>query len=201
VVQLYQLQAGHGNSPNVLEQERYFRDLLDRITHPTALSIHQASGYLAPVDLTIRLCNDYQQVKAVNLHGPSPTYLVRLRDGIRPEVRLYGGMINVLNFLPLGGWGCQAAEPNIAPKLCQAIIDRYLAGNLAGAGEAYAAVLRLWDATTLPAPFSAGRTAKAALKALGLPGGPTKKPYILPDDSVIQQVRTRVQALHIPELE
>ena len=198
VVQLYQLQAFHANNPNVFEQEAYYRYILDRLDHPLALSIHSASGYLAPVELTIKLCNDYPQIVLVNLHGPTVGYLARLKAEVRPEVRLYMGSNTLLAALPLGAWGAQAAEPNYAPKLCQSIIDHYLAGDTDKAGEAYTLMLRMSEALATPMPYgvlSPSRSVKTGLKALGLPGGPVRKPYMIPPDDVVEGIRQKCKAL------
>ncbi len=201
MVQYYQLDAGHGRTPVLIEQERYFRDLLDNIDYPVALSIHQAVGYLAPVTLTQKLCNDYPHVKAVNLaFGPTLNYFIQLQDGIRSDVKLYVGMNNFLGALPLGTWGCQATEPNIAPNLCRSIVDHYLAGDIEKAGEAYANALRVWTAMTLAARVSAD-TGKATLKALGLPGGVPRPPRVFADDGTIAQIRKELEAMNLYELE
>lgn len=199
VVQLYQLQSFHANTPNVYEQEAYYRYILDRLQHPVALSIHNASGYLAPVDLTIKLCNDYKQIVTVNLHGPTLPYLSRLKDNVRPDIRIYMGNTVLLASLPIGGWGAQAAEPNYAPKLCQSIIDYYLAGDMEKAGQQYRLMLRMSEALAVPAPYgvpsSPSRTVKTGLKALGLPGGPARRPYMIPPDNVVESIRAKCKLL------
>ncbi len=200
VVQLYQLDAGHGRTPPLWEQEHYFRDLLEEIDHPIALSIHVASGYLAPVSLTAQLCNDYPQVVAVNLHGPTMSYLLQLRERIRDDIKIYTGMNNVLTSLALGAWGCQAAEPNLVPKLCQAIIDHFIAGDIGKMGEAYARVLTVWD-TLAPAQAQSQDATKAVMRAMGLPGGYTRRPRAPVDEAALAKVRESIQALHVPELE
>jgi len=200
VVQLYQLDAGHGRTPPLWEQEHYFRDLLEEIDHPIALSVHQASGYLAPVALTAQLCNDYPQVVAVNLHGPGMPYLLQLKERIRDNIKIYTGMVNVLTSLPLGGWGCQAAEPNLVPKLCQSVIDHFLSGDIGKMGAAYAQVLQVWSALA-PAQAQSQDATKAVLRAMGLPGGYTRPPRAPVDEAALAQVLENLKALHIPEIE
>ena len=169
VVQLYQLQQFHFNTPNTFEQETYYRYILDRINHPIAISIHNASGYLAPVELVIKLCNDYKQVVLVNMHGPQVPYMLRLKASVRPEIKYYMGSANILTTLPIGGNGAQAAEPNYAPKLCQQIIDGFIANDMKKAGEAAALMMKMMDALAVPAPYgipmSPSRNVKAALSA------------------------------------
>lgn len=202
VVQLYQSQALHANQVDPRELEGFYRYLLTRIDHPVALSIHSASGYLAPVELTIKLVNEFKNVVAVNLHGPSTAYFVRLRQGVRPEVKLYGGANTLATWLPLGAWGCQAHEPNYVPKLCQSVLDYYVAGDMKKYGEAYALMTRVMDGLATPGQAgSVSRLVKNALKALGLPGGPPKSPFMLGDEATIERIRKHFKALNIPELQ
>ncbi len=201
VVQLYQSQALHANQVDPRELDGFYRYLLTRIDHPVALSIHSASGYLAPVELTIKLVNEFKHVVAVNLHGPSTAYFVRLRRDVRPEVKLYGGANTLPMWLPLGGWGAQAHEPNYVPHLSQSVLDHYAAGDMKKYGEAYALLTRVMDGLATPGQAgSVSRLVKNALKALGLPGGPPKSPFMLGDDATIERMRKHFKALDIPEL-
>ncbi len=200
LIQIYQLDAGHGRAPVLAEQERYFRDVLEAIDHPAALSIHSASGYLAPVSLTAKLCNDYPHIKAVNLHGTTMNYFVELKDSIQTDIKLYVGTGQLLGALPLGAWGCQAAESNVAPRLCQSVIDYYLQGNLKKSAEAYANMMRLWNAMLLTQAVS-GDIPKATLMALGLPGGPVRPPRVMADKATIGKIRERLEAMSLRKLE
>jgi 4-hydroxy-tetrahydrodipicolinate synthase len=201
LVQLYQLDSGHGRLPTAGEQERYYRDLLEKVDHPIALSIHQAAGYLTPAALTIKLCNEYPQIKAVNLHGPGLPYFIRLQDSIRPEVKYYGGSVNLLTLLPMGGWGCQAAEPNLVPNLCRSIIDHFLAGRVKEMGDAYRNVLRLWMALEPAQAESQDATKAVVLMGMGLPGGYPRPPRALVTEATLTRVRESLEALHFRELE
>lgn len=201
VVQLYQSQALHANQVDPRELDGFYRYLLTRIDHPVALSIHSASGYLAPVDLTIKLVNEFKNVVAVNLHGPSTAYFIRLRRGVRSDVRIYGGAGTLMTWLPLGVWGAQAHEPNYVPKLCQSVLDFYATGDMKKCGEAYAQMTLVMDGLATPGQAgSVSRLVKNALKALGLPGGPPKSPFMLADDATIERMRKHFKALDIPEL-
>jgi 4-hydroxy-tetrahydrodipicolinate synthase len=200
LVQIYQLDSGHGRIPTAREQELYFRDVLDGISHPVALSIHRSSGYFASVELVAKLCGEYPQVKAVNLHGPNLLYFVRLQDRLGPGVKIYGGMPTLLSMLPLGGWGCQAAEPNLVPNLARSIIDRFLEGKAQEMGDAYKSLLRLWAALE-PAQAESQDATKAVLRVLGLPGGYPRPPRAPVAEATLQRVRQSLEALGIWELE
>jgi 4-hydroxy-tetrahydrodipicolinate synthase len=200
IVQLYQLDAGHGMLPPVSDQERYFRDLLDQITHPVVLSFHSNAGYLAPVALTIKLCNEYPQVKAVNLSGTGLLYFVQLKDGIRPDIKIYGGINMFLSMLPMGGWGCQAATPNVIPNLCRSIIDHFLAGDMKKMGEAYANMLKIWDCLK-PAWAESLDTTKEVLRGLGFPVGYPRLPRTGVSQATLDKVVKDMETLHFWEIE
>lgn len=195
LVQLYQLDAGHGRQPVVAEQELYFRQLLERIDTPVGISIHAAVGYLAPPSLVVRLCQDFPQIKLVNIpFGPTSTYLVHLTDALDPSIKIYVGMDNILSGLAMGAWGAQVTETNQIPNLCQLVIDRFVQGDVAGAADAYRHVLRVTDVIGLGRRVSADGP-KAALQALGHDVGPPRPPRIPVDDTVIDTMRREFERL------
>jgi 4-hydroxy-tetrahydrodipicolinate synthase len=200
LVQLYQLDAGHGRRPVVAEQELYYRDLLEAIDYPVAISVHIAVGYLAPSSMVIKLCNDYPQVKLINLHGPSMSYFVQLKDGLSPDVKLYTGMADIMSGLVMGAWGAQATEPNQVPNMSRIIVDRFCAGDLAGAAEAYANALRVTEIIGYGRNVSADGP-KAAMKALGIDVGPPRHPRVPVDDATIDKMRSAFETLHVADLE
>ncbi|HEV8297906.1 MAG TPA: dihydrodipicolinate synthase family protein [Acidimicrobiales bacterium] len=202
VVQLYPVDAGHGMRPTPAEQDAYYRDLLDAIDHPTALSVHVAVGYITPIPLLAQLCNDYAQVVAVNLMGTPPSYQVELADALRDGIDLYVPISFMVQGLALGARGCLAAEPNIAPRLCRSLVDAWIAGDIQRAGARQADVLRLASIVNRWAPSTA-RWVKMALKVLGLPGGngQLRKPYLLPPDEDQQAMAAAFDAIGLRQLE
>lgn len=199
-VQFYQLDAGHGRVPVLAEQERYFRDLLEATDYPVALSVHNAVGYLAPSSLAVTLCRDYPQVKLINLHGPGMDYFVRLKDGVPERVKIYLGINTVLSGLPMGAWGAQVTEPNQVPNLSRLVADRYWAGDIAGAAEAYANVLRVTDVIGMGRHESADGP-KGAMKAIGYDVGPPRPPRLPVSDETIAAMKSAFEKLGTYELE
>jgi dihydrodipicolinate synthase/N-acetylneuraminate lyase len=201
VVQLYPVDAGHGMIPSVREQEAYFRELLEAIDHPTAISIHVAVGYVQPISLLQRLAADHPQIVAFNVMGPPPSYLVELMDAV-PRCDAYMPIGALLMALPLGAKGCLAAEPNLVPRLCRSIADAYLAGDMAAAGVAQANVIRLAAIVNRWAPSTA-RWVKMGLTVLGLPGGNgvLRRPYVLPPQNEIDEMAAAFDALDVRGLE
>ena len=201
LVQFYQLDAGHGRMPVLAEQEMYFRDLLEAIDLPVGISIHLAVGYLAPCSLVTKLCNDYPHIKLVNIpFGPTMNYLVQLRDSIPDTIKIYVGMHNILSGLMMGAWGAQVTETNQIPNLCQALIDSFVEGDVAGAAATYADVLRVTDVIDLGRRVSADGP-KAALKALGYDVGAPRHPRVPVDDETVAKMRSAFDRLGTLELE
>jgi 4-hydroxy-tetrahydrodipicolinate synthase len=203
LVQAYQLDPGHGRRPPLEEQNAYYRYILDRVDHPTAISIHSGAGYIAPPEFVAKLCQDYPQVKIINLAtGSDLQYFVRLSDMLGPGVRLFGGQANALGALGLGGWGVQDTVANVAPKLCASIVTHFLAGDNTRAGAAYAQSLRLmapvWGTRWGGPPMIKG--VLAALDLLPEEGSFVREPYLKPDSAAVAQAVAGVKALNIEEL-
>jgi 4-hydroxy-tetrahydrodipicolinate synthase len=201
LVQFYQLDAGHGRVPVLAEQELYFRDLLEQVDHPVGISIHAAVGYLAPCSLVAKLCNEYPQIKLVNIpFGPTMNYLVELQASIPDTIKIYVGMHNILSGLMMGAWGAQVTETNQVPHLCQAIVDDFVDGDLSGAATNYAHVLRVADVIDVGRRVSADGP-KAALAALGFDVGAPRRPRVPVDIETVTRMRAAFERLGTLELE
>lgn len=202
VVQIYPLDGGHAMRPTFAEQERYYRDLLDSIDHPVALSVHVYSGYITPIPLIKALCADYPQVVAANIMGTPLAYLVELRDAVGPRLAIYNRLVNMIEGLVIGCQGSLAAEPNIIPRHCQSILDRYLARDMEGCGKAMADLVRFAKLVERWAPSTA-RWVKMAMKVLDLPGGrgDLRKPYLLPPESEQAEMARAFEQLGVRKLE
>jgi 4-hydroxy-tetrahydrodipicolinate synthase len=175
-MQLYSLDAGHGRMPRPDELETYFADILEGTSVPCVLSTHQSVGYWVPVDMLERLVSRYDHLIGLNVTNPDVTYLVRVVDAVGDRVEIHvGGAMQGLTALSLGAQGFLTSEANLAPKLCQRVIDRWVAGDLPGAADAFAQVLRLYTALASVGGVSG---TKAALNQLGLPGGVPRKPRL-----------------------
>jgi 4-hydroxy-tetrahydrodipicolinate synthase len=175
-VQLYSLDMGHGNRPRPEELERYLCDVLDAVDVPMVLSSHQAAGYAIPSELINRLLGRYESIVGVNCTNQDLTYLQRVLDAADGRVDVHvGGPMHALSCLAMGGQGYLSSEGNLAPALCVAVVDAYARGDMHTCHDAYARVMRLFATTQRLGGISA---AKAALRALGLPGGWPRPPRL-----------------------
>jgi 4-hydroxy-tetrahydrodipicolinate synthase len=178
-VQIYALDAGHGMRPTEAEQNAYYRNLLDAIDHPVAISVHGYQGYLTPIPLLRKLTVDYPQLVAINVMVRPFDYFVELKDSLRSGMSYYCISYELIQGLALGAAGCLSAEPNLAPSLCADIAARFDAGDIAGSGASQADLIRLGTLVNKWAPSTA-RWVKMGMKVLGLGNGVLRPPYLLP---------------------
>jgi 4-hydroxy-tetrahydrodipicolinate synthase len=189
VIQLYQLDGGHGMVPTVREQEAYWTELLDAIEHPVAISLYGHSSYSASVQFIVALCSRYEQIVAINVMSGQKTHatFMELRDSLPESVALNGSQGNVVQLLALGAAGFLGQENNLVPNLCQAIADGYESGDMPKVARSARMLQRL---STIIAAFSessgSARGIKMGLKALGLGNGAIRAPYQMPPEERIE---------------
>jgi 4-hydroxy-tetrahydrodipicolinate synthase len=185
-VQIYSLDVGHGVKPAPAELEAYFREVLDCCSLPAVLSSHFFAGYLIPIDLIETLARDYENLIGVNISTPDILYLSEAIDRLSPRLEIHiGGPMNTITVLALGGNGYLSTESNIAPKLCQEVVEHFAAGRMQQAFASYAAVMALMRAVNTM-PTASVRRVKAAMRILGRTGTGLRKPYApLRDEELI----------------
>ena len=174
-VHIYSIEPGHGYVPNAAEIEAYLRVALDATTKPAVLSSHMSVGYMIPHDVLDRLVDDYPNIIGIVISSMfEMRYLFDVidRHGDRLEVISGGGLRGLLN-LTFGGAGFATTEANIAPRLAVSIIDHFKAGD----AHAMLAVSRLLTELSIRNTWyrDNASSVKAALAALGLPGGPPRR--------------------------
>jgi 4-hydroxy-tetrahydrodipicolinate synthase len=200
LVQLYSLDAGHGMKPTAGELERYYTFLLDRLRHPTAISVHMYYDYPVPPTLLADLCRQYPQVEAINVIMPT-AYFLQVREALGSvdrDIRLYTSMMTLVDGLYAGSSGVQAAEPNIIPYSMRRLVDSVLTGDLTTAGELFPFVYNVMRVCSRWAPSTA-RWLKMALKVLDLPGsnGRLREPYLLPGASELASMADAFDRLDV----
>ncbi len=202
MVQLYPVDGGHGMRPNFAEQEQYYRDLLDHIDYPVAISVHPMGvGYVTPSALIQKLCGDYDQIKAINVMAGQPmSNFVEFRESVKPGIKLYTSMSNVLESMVQGSSGCLATEPNLVPKLSKSVVNNFARGDIEQAGEAMSVLIKLNKLLNKWSP-GAARSIKLGIKVLGLGNGNLRRPYLLPGEDDQKQLAVDLEALGLMKLE
>lgn len=202
MVNIYGPTGWHGFRPTDSEFVAFFDDLLGEIRHPVALAPNPTMGYTPKAALIADICNRYSQVAAVNLVGLNDDYFMSLKAMVEREVEYYVPLTGSLNTLALGAAGVIGGEFNILPKTFRRYVDCYEAGDLCGAGEAYAEIKRF---TRYVAPWNSAspRWIKMAMKVLGLPGaeGGLREPYRMPEPAELRRFRDGLLRLGIPEID
>ena len=200
VIQLYQLDNGHGMIPTLREQEAYWSELLSEIDHPIAISIHYDAKFKAPTSLLQRLCREHHQIVAFNLVGSNTGYFMELRDALPHSVRFYAALPDIVQFAALGAAGGINPINNLIPNVVRSIADHYRAGDNEKLGESVRTVQRALNVVNRWAPSTA-RWVKMGMKVLGLGNGVLRAPYLLPPEEELQQMSDAFAALHLQELE
>jgi 4-hydroxy-tetrahydrodipicolinate synthase len=204
LVQLYSLDAGHGMKPTPEELNRYYRFLLSRLDCPIAISVHAYYSYHVPPKFLAELCHDYPNIEAINAIMPT-AYFLETRDalaGLGREVRVYTSMMNFVEGLYAGSYGCQSAEPNLIPFTMRRFAEAVLAGDSATISELFVFVYDFIRVCGRWAPSTA-RWLKMGLKVLDLPGsnGVLREPYRLPAVDQLDEMRRAFNDLDVASVE
>lgn len=200
VVQVSQLDGGHGMKPTLAEQEDYFNEVLDGLTVPVMLAIQAFSGYAAPPSLIRTLCERFDTLVAINLLGTPQAYQVALTEAVPRRVAFNTTLTNLGQAAMLGATGYLSPEANIIPITCRSLVDMEGAPHpegvrLASTVQRFSSVVSQW------APSSA-RWIKMASRLVGLPTGygVLRPPYRLPADHEIEAMASGLRNLNLDEL-
>jgi 4-hydroxy-tetrahydrodipicolinate synthase len=199
-MQLYSLDLSHGNQPTMAELERFFRTNLERMTIPAVISSHFMLGYAVPLDVIGRLLDDYPHLIGFNCTTQSLAYLLGMIELCKGRAEVHvGGPQQALTVLAFGGQGFLCTEAILAPKLVGQVVSAAAAGDDRASAEAYHRVMQISAVNRWPG--GSVRFTKAALRALGLPGGYLRPPYIDLGDAEVKEIRAGLGALGVEELD
>ena len=184
--QIYSLDQGHGHRPTQDEISPVLRrrPAGDRRL-PAVLSTHQSVGYQVPVPMLVEFADRFDHLIGINVSHQDLGYLsadhrCAGRPAGDPCRRTSPGADRASRSAPPA---TSAQKGNLAPTLCVGVIDAYQENDAHGAWcDLYGTLLRLSARF-----YAAGgiRATKAALNALGLPGGYPRLPQLpVPDASV-----------------
>lgn len=200
VIQMYQLDNGHGMIPTLREQEAYWYELLETIKSPVAISIHYDAKFKAPPELMQRLVKKYDHIVALNVVGSAIPWFLTMRAALPERVKFYVGAPEFMMHATLGAAGYINPSNNIIPFLCRAIVDAWNAGDLRMAAKANRAVQQFLLVMSQWAPSTA-RWVKMAMKVKGLGNGVLRLPYLLPSEDEQRKMAEQLAALDIDRLE
>ena len=186
-IQIYSLDLGHGNKPSLGpggELETYFRSAIEYTKgFPVVPSSHMAMGYNIPVDMLSRLVNDYENIIGLSFTSMSIPELSNHIDAVGDKIDIHvGGQMHALTCLGMGGAGYLTSDGNVLPKLSQAVINHWKAGDHMKAGEAYHHTIRFASRPPGAQGGASVRWTKLAMKIMGLKGYHLSLPYLLPNE-------------------
>ena len=104
------------------------------------------------------------------------TEACRLTSGIRPEFRVFDGVENVSNTVPVGGAGCFSPISELAPVLVKSLVDACLAGDYEKARPIQWKVTELERIMSKQGGFAGFAAHKPARAFMGRPCGNPRKP-------------------------
>jgi 4-hydroxy-tetrahydrodipicolinate synthase len=199
-VQVYSLDIGHAAHPTEAEMQRYYESVLSSIDVPAVLSTHFSVGYLLPITLIKGLTEKFDHVVGVNVTSSDIGYLIDLLDTVDERVDIHvGGPVFALSALAVGANGYLSSEGNIAPKLCQSLIDHFVAGNPQLVFDAYNRIIRLFNVNMRHNAVPAGR---AQLAMLGRSVGPPRLPRLpVTQRAALDELANALETLGIRESE
>ncbi|MEZ4333120.1 MAG: dihydrodipicolinate synthase family protein [Myxococcota bacterium] len=180
--------------PRPAELERFYADVLGAIEGEVHLTNQVVmSGYALPLELMEALVARYPQIHALNTSDPNAAASAEVVRRLAPRVPVYVGVVSQLvTTLALGGAGALCFEADVAPELCLEVVARFRSGDVAGLERAFARMLAL---NAVLSRFGNPRSVKAAMRAVGLPAGHLRRPYLELEPGEIAEIEHAIDRL------
>jgi 4-hydroxy-tetrahydrodipicolinate synthase len=166
--------------PRPLEIETYYRDVLEAIECPVAISNNSAlAGYSFSTQLIETLIADYSHITEVLIAdnvGPLINQVQQLSTKFGDAITIRVGMsIQSILAHAAGAQGILNFEANIAPRLTASVWQALLDGDSDLALTRFGVFVQL---NLLCARFGNPRVIKEALRILGRDGGHLRRPHL-----------------------
>ncbi|MDE3100726.1 MAG: dihydrodipicolinate synthase family protein [Chloroflexota bacterium] len=200
LIQMYQLDNGHGMIPTQREQEAYWYELLDTIKTPVAISIHYDAKFKATPEFMQRLVKKYDHIVALNVVGSAIGWFIMMRAELPERIKFYVGAPEFIMHSTLGAAGYINPSNNMIPFTCRALVDAWnredyrMAAKANGAIQRFLAVMNQWAPST-------ARWVKMAMKVMGTGNGVLRLPYVLPPEEELKKMSDQMDALRVREIE
>jgi dihydrodipicolinate synthase/N-acetylneuraminate lyase len=197
-VQVPQLDVGHGYRTSVEEDRDYYRSVLGDAGIPVSLMLNSVAAGPIRTDLVDGLLSEGYEIVGITAVTRSMREFGELVDAVggRAEVHI-GGATAFTTALTLGATGYMTVEGNLIPAHAMATLERFTSGTATEFATAASASVRL---AGLNAVFPSVVGIKAALRALGLPGGWPRPPRRSPAVDAINRFVEGIRALAFAEL-
>jgi 4-hydroxy-tetrahydrodipicolinate synthase len=182
--------------PRPDELARFYEDVLGAVRGPVHLTNQVVMrGYALPLDLMEHLVRTYDNIEALNTSDPDASASAAVVRHLGAHVPVYVGVIaQLITTLALGGAGALCYEADVAPALCLDVVRRFRSGDVEGLQREFTRLLRL---NAVLARFQNPRSVKAAMRAVGLPAGELRRPYLALPDADVAAIEATLRELGI----
>ncbi|MBX5436638.1 MAG: 4-hydroxy-tetrahydrodipicolinate synthase [Alicyclobacillaceae bacterium] len=166
---------------------RHFRAIAEAVSLPVMLyNIPSRSAVNLSVETILKLA-EIPNVVALKEATADFGHILQIAARKPDDLLLYSGNDNyTLPMLSVGACGVVSVASHVAGREIAHMIDAYVRGDVQEASMWHSRLLPLFDSlfrVTSPAPL------KAALRLLGLPGGPVRLPLVEAPDDVVAEVK------------
>jgi 4-hydroxy-tetrahydrodipicolinate synthase len=174
------------NNPPQEGLYRHFRAIAEAVSVPVILyNIPSRSPRNMEASTTVRLARDVPNIIGVKEASGNFRQIGEIIHQAPEDFRVWSGNDgDLLAILALGGYGVISVASHLVGRQLEDLIQRFVAGDTAGAAEIHHRLVPLIDAlfiTSSPIPL------KYALNKVGMPVGETRLPLV-PIDSKSQAV-------------
>jgi 4-hydroxy-tetrahydrodipicolinate synthase len=165
--------------PSPEDPWRHFSTIAEKADIPLVLYDNPGiTGIVIPIDVIVRLVEEYSSVAGVKVTYDSFTYLSKLISEAKAVRRdfsvLTGSAYLMLPALMAGGDGAVAALANIYPRTLLQLYSSWRSGDTRGVVEAYSRIIGMSRLYALPGHL--GANIKALLSQAGAPVKPFSRP-------------------------
>lgn len=204
-VQIYPAAPTMVNQITLKEAEHYYRTIIESTTHLVlpcnyngAPRLFDTADGRIPVELFVKLVNDYSHVAGLVLTGDA-AFLKAANSAVKGKVKVrVAGSRSLWDNLEAGGYGFLSTEQNIIPRHCALACESYHKGDKVKARELFDKII----ATTMVImAHKYPRPDKPMLEHLGFKVGKLREPYLPLEAAEQQQMLKDFDALNVRAVE
>ena len=200
VLKIYTLERRHGMRPTGDELIGYYDDILSVIKHPVTIAVNSTIQDPPKPEVLAEICRRHQQITSLAFSHQPEIYVIDLKNLIKRDISYYVQFASgPLDTLSIGADGCYSAEANIIPKTFAKYMDLFESRNFEELRPVATQVKQFRRFTARFGPAGA-RWIKMCMRALKMPGGELRRPYLMPGEDALKEFTKGLLNLRIPEI-
>lgn len=178
------------NKPSQEGLYRHFRTVAESVDVPTILyNVPSRTITNLATETAVRLARDVESIVAIKEASGDMAQISRIRREAPGGFVIYSGNdCDTLPMLAIGGHGVISVASHLVGPDIRAMVDRFDAGDTAGALELHLGLMPVFDACFVPGSPNPAPL-KAALEMIGFPVGPPRLPLVPPDEGQCAKIR------------